>query len=349
MLHDLSLYAGNPSYQAVARQQFEQLTAQRNADGASFHQLVANAGRRPQDLYQEWDPTTVRQFRLDEGDNILNRLMGLSRPLPIGRTVLAQTRSSDLGTFQQSMTGEHGTVFDKVDYDSDKAIVPVSTTGHKTNWRENQQLSLESFDDAAVKREEDMRTHRKGVIDSLLDGHKDKNGQVLSEDGVTWLGMRADPRVDQVDLGAGGLNIDFTDKTLTGVEFYDGFLALAERRYITNRITAPATFFVSNEIYWNMQRQYNANQTQGKIEAQLRTIPGVGDIVPSSKLVGNEVMSMVLSQTYFQPLVGMAVSVIAVPRLRWNDPFAFETVSAIGWHVKSDFENGNTAAQFAAG
>lgn len=348
MLHDLSLYANNAAEARIAQAQFKDLTAQRLHDGAQFNQLVTNAGVKPTQLYQEWDSTTISQFRLDEGDNILNRLMPLSRPLPIGRVVLGNTRASDLGVFQQSITGEHGSVFDNADYDTDKTIVPISTVGYKRNFREGETLRLESFDDASIQQAEAVRTHRQGVVDSFLDGHKDKSGQLITFDGVSWAGMRADTRVDQVDLGAGGLNIDFTSGTLTGPDFYDGFLALSQRRYVTNKVQAPATFFVSPEVFWNANRQYGANDTQGKILDQLLTIPGVGEIVPSSKLSGNEVMSLVLSSQYIQPVVGMAVSTIAVPRVRWNDPFAFEIVSAIGWNIKSDFGSTNTAAQFAS-
>ena len=349
MLLDKALYKGNAAALRVLNTQFDDVKNQRlQAGNAAFNNMVVNAGSRPDQLYLEWDQETVRQFRLDEGDNILNRLMPLGRPVPIGRTVLGNTRSSDMGSFKQSMTGEHGSVFDNVDYDSDKAIIPVGSNGFKRNWRENQQLSLEAFDDAAIQQSEAIRTHRQGVIGSFMDGHTDDDGNLIVVDGVSWAGVRADSRVDQIDLGAGGLNIDFTSASLSGLDFYNGWLSLAQTRYVTNKITAPAVWFVSNEIFWNMQRQYNANDTQGKIMAQLLTIPGVAEIVPSSVLTGNQVLSLVLTTQYIQPLVGMGVSTIACPRMKWNDPFAFEVVSAIGWQIKTDFGSLNSAAQYAA-
>lgn len=349
MLFDKKLYAGNSAALRTIGGQFSDVLNQRNQVGnAALHQMMVNAGARPDQLYQEWDQQTIRQFRLDEGDNILNRLMPLSRPVPIGRLVLGSTRSSDVGVFQQSLTGEHGSVFENVDCDTDKAIIPVSSNGFKRNWRENQQLSLESFDDASVQQAESVRTHRQGVISSFMDGHKDKDGNLISVDGVSWAGVRSDSRVDQVDLGAGGLNVDFTSAALTGENFVAGFIQLAQRRYITNKIMAPATYFVSNEIYWNMARDYSDNKGDNTILQRCMTIPGVGEIVPSSVLSGNQVLSLVLSTQYIQPLTGMAVSTVAIPRLKYNDPFAFEVVSAIGWQVKTDFETQNSAAQYAS-
>jgi len=310
--------------------------------------MATNAGARPADLYREWDTQTVAQFRLDEGDNILNRLMPLARSLPIGRTVLANTRASDAGTFQQSMSGEIKSIFDNVDYDTDGTIVPVNQNGFKRNWREGEQLSLEAFDDASNQQREATRTHRQGVIGSLMDGHRNTGGQLIVEDGLSWAGVRADARVDQVDLGAGGLNFDFTSTTTTGEDFRNAWIQLVERRYITNKVTASATWFVSNEIYFNMIRKYSEQYSSGSILENIMTIPGVGEVVQSSVLTGNQILSIPMSTTYIQPLVGMGVSTIACPRVAWNDPFAFEVVSAIGWQVKTDFEDQGKALQYAS-
>lgn len=306
--------------------------------------MFTNAGLKPGDLYQEFDDQVVEQFRLDEGEAILNRLMPLARSLPIGRTVLANARASDAGHFQTSMTGESPVVYDNVDYDTDKAIIPIHQNGFKRNWREGEQLSLENFNDAVIQQSEAIRTHRKGMVDYILDGTS------ITVDGIGWGGFRNDTRVDQIDLSAGAFAFDFTNAagTATGAEYEAAFRALAQRRYIEQKVMAPATWFASNEIFWAMQADYSTQYPGVKIIDRLRTIPGVGEIVPSSKLTGNQLLSMPLSSQFVQPLVGMAVSTIALPRPMYNSPFAFDVVSAVGIQVKTDFESGNTAVQYAS-
>lgn len=305
--------------------------------------IRVNAGINPQELFREFDRVTVEQFRLDEGDNILTPLMTLARSLPIGRTVYAFTRASDSGQFQSSMSGEVGTIFDNVDYDSDKTIIPVHTTGFKRNFREYEQLSLEDFDDLINLQREDIRRHRNGLIDTFLDGHLDLDGNTIQHDSTTWTGVRNDTRVDQVT----GI-VDLTSAVTTAEAIRNQFLALTQRRYITNKVTVPAIFWVSDEIWFNLQRYYTDDFiSKGTILENLKTLTGVQDIRNSSKLTGNQVLSFPLQQRFIQPLVGRGVGTIQRARFNFNDPYEWETVSAIGWMAKTDFGGTNRAIQYA--
>ena len=304
--------------------------------------LVGNAGVSPRDLYREFDNTTVRQFRLDEGDNILNRLMPLARSINLGRTILEGARASGAGKFQTSMSGELSVIYDSVDYDSEKFIIPIHQNGFKRNWREGMQLSLEGFDDAVIQSSEAVRTHRNGVIDYMLDG------TTIVHDGVGWQGFRNDSRVHQVDLGAAGLNVDFTSSTLTGEDARDAWVALRDQLWLENKVSAPATYFISNEAYSNFERYYTDNYASGTILEHLKRVGMVADIVQSSKLVGNEVLAIPLQSQFIQPIVGQAVSVIAKSRPDYNSPFAFDVVSAIGLKVTNDFEGVNKGVMYAS-
>lgn len=315
-----------------------------NAQKEVIRRMTGNAGANPFDLYREFDRTTVQQFQLDEGDNILNRIMPLARSLPVGRTVFEGARASDAGHFQSSMSGELSVVYDNVDYSGQKAIIPIHQNGFKRNWREGEQLSLEQFDDAIIQSAQADRRHRNGLIDYMLDGDAG-----VTADGVSWLGMRNDPTVHQVDLGAGGLNIDFTSDTVTGADVRDAWIQLRDELKLTNKVTVPATYFVSNEIMSNFERYYSDNYASGTILDHLKRVGLVADIVESSKLTGNQVMAIPLNQNYFMPLVGMAVSTIALPRPAYNSPFAFDKVSAVGFQVINDFDGENKGAMYAAG
>lgn len=257
MIFNKKLAKGNAQILRAMSAQYSAVNAWRDDSRHALPMaMFANAGQSPKMLYREWDNQTIQQFRLDEGDNILNKLMPLARSLPIGRTVLENARSSDNGEFQQSMTGEHESIYDNTDYDLDGTLVPVSSNGFKRNWRESEQLSLEDFDDASIQQSEATRTHRQGVIGSFMDGHRDKSGALITEKGLTWAGVRADSRVDQVDLGAGGLNIDLSAPATAAQDIYDTFAALSQRRQVTNKVSAPAAWFLSLEIFWNITTKF---------------------------------------------------------------------------------------------
>lgn len=348
MIFDKALAKGNAAALRVMNAQYQQVNAQREDSRHALPiEMFANAGSKPADLYKEFDSQTIQQFRLDEGDVILNALMPLARGLNIGRTILEGARSSDAGKFHQSMSGEEGSYFDNVDYDLNQTIVPISQNGFKRNWREGTQLSLEDFNDAAIQQSEAIRTHRQGVIGSFMDGHKNKDGQYIVEKGVSWQGVRNDSRVDQVDLGAGGLNINLVTET-SGQAIYNAFLAMAQQRAVTNKVAAPADYFVSLEIIYNLAKDFSTQFNGKSVLNKLLEIPGIKSIQASSVLTGNQVLSMPLDSMYVQPVVGMGVSTIALPRPDFRSPFAFEVVSAIGWNIKTDFGSTNRAVQYAS-
>jgi hypothetical protein len=349
MIFDQALCNGNAAAIRLMNTQYKELNALRDDPRHALPAgMFVNSGTKPLDLFKEWDNQTIEQFRLDEGDNILNRLLPLSRSLNIGRTVLEGARSSDAGNFTQSMSGEEGSRFDNVDYDSQKTIIPISQNGFKRNWREGVQLSLEDFNDAAIQQSEAIRTHRQGVIGSFMDGHRNKDDQFIKEDGADWQGVRADSRVDQIDLGAGGLNVDLTSSATSGADIFNAFVEMARIRAVDNKVAAAAVYFVSPTIMFNFVRDFSTTFAGKSILNKLLEIVGIASIEMSSVLVGNQVLSIPMSTTYVQPLVGMGVSTIAVPRPRWNSPFAFEVVSAIGWNVKNDFGSTNKALQYAS-
>lgn len=349
MIFDQSLCNGNAAALRAMNAQYAQVNAQRDDPRHALPvSMFANTGTKPLDLFKEWDSQTITQFKLDEGDNILNRLMPLSLSVNIGRTILEGARASDAGTFTQSMSGETESIYDNVDYDRAKTIIPIGQNGFKRNWREGMQLSLEDFDDSAIQQGEATRTHRQGVIGTFMDGHKNKDGQFIVEDGTDWQGVRADTRVTQIDLGVGDLNIDFTSAAVSGTDIFNAFLEIVRRKTVDNKVAAPSTYFVSPTMLFNWMRDFSTTFAGKSIKDKLLEIEGVAGIEMSSVLTGNQLLGIPFDTNYIQPLVGMGVSTIALPRPAWNSPFAFEVVSAIGWNVKTDFGTTNRALQYAS-
>jgi len=324
MYFSKSLYQSGSSNEAAMKQQFAAVNKRRAATNHNIAEFVANAGRSPQDLYREFDTMVVTQFKLDEGDNILNALLPLSRSVNIGRTIIEYPKVSDSGVANTSMSGSTGIKFDGVDYDYGGTYIPIHDTGFEVPWREYEAQRLEGFDTVMDLQREHARTLRQKYVSFLLDG------SAIKYKGKSWSGFRSDSTVKQVDLGAGGLNVDFTSAALTGANFRNGWLELVKKLYLEEKVTVPATYFVSNQIFFNAQRFYTDNYASGTILDQIKRVVGVADIVPSSALTGNQVLAMPLSQSFIEPVVGMGVNTVALSRPEYNSPYRWVTWGAMG-------------------
>jgi hypothetical protein len=201
----------------TAQEHWEEV--QRARETANRHNMALNAmaglkgntGLIPQDVFQEFDNVTVERFRSDDGDTFLNDLLPLSRSISIGKLVHKFRQASDAGRVQTSMSGQIGVKFDQVEFTFDGSIVPVHDAGFFRNWREWNAMTSEGFDALVDDQRETVAAVRRHLADQFLDGHTDTDGNNIVVDGISWGGMRNDSRVAQVDLGAGGINFDFTD------------------------------------------------------------------------------------------------------------------------------------------
>ncbi len=315
------------------------------------HGLSVNAGRIPDEIFREFDNVTVERMKLDEGDTFLNDLMPLSRSISIGKLTFEVRRASDAGQVQTSMTGQVGVKFDNVDFSTDGTIIPVHDNGYSRNWREWAAGQSEGFDALIDDQRENVSAHRNHLADTFLDGQLDKNGQVIVVDTRKWEGMRNDARVEQIDLGAGGVNFDFTDQTKTGDEIKNAFIEMRDIMRITNKCALDLVYYGSPEIMSNLERKFSTEYSSLTIQQELQNLRGVDSIKESSKLgsaaatAGNEWMAFPLNGLV-RPITGMGVSTMAQPRQVYNANYDFIVASAIGWEVRDDFF-ANTCAMSA--
>lgn len=301
--------------------------------------VAVNEGLIPQDVYQEFDNVTVERFRSDDGDTFLNDLLPNSRAINIGKLVHKFRKASDAGKAQTSMTGQIGVKTDSVDFSYDGTIVPVQDTGFGRNWREVNAHNSEGFDALVDDQRESVGTIRRHLADSFLDGHKDKQGELIVVDGLSWSGMRNDSRVVQFNIGASGINFDFTDQSQTYTAIENAFKQVRDALWITNNCREENTYYVSREIASNFERNSSESYNSEKILNRLAQLMGVKEIKASSKLSGNELMALPLSNGLVRPIVGMAVNTIAMPRPQYNSNHDFAVWSAIGFEIRTDFNN----------
>jgi hypothetical protein len=316
------------------------------ASAANDGSIVANEGLIPRDVYLDFDNVTVEIFQSDNGDTFLNDLMPLSRSVSIGKLVSKFRQASDAGRAQTSMSGQIGIKMDQVEYKYDGTIVPIHDTGYSRNWREWAAMNSEGFDGLIDDQRESVRSLRIKAADSFLDGHKDKSGNIIVVDGTSWEGMRNDSRVNAIDIGAAGINFDFTDNTKTGDQIKAAFIQVRDVMWITNNCERDMTVYVSREIASNFERKFSAQYDAKIIMQELAELMGIAAIKTSSKLSGNEFMGFPLDSQVIAPVVGMGINTVAMPRPVYNSNYEFAVWGAIGYQVKTDFD-GRSCAFFA--
>lgn len=304
--------------------------------------MTVNAGRKPQDLYREFDNSIVQRIRQDDGDAFLNLLLPLAKAVNMGRLTYEYARASDAGRVRTSMSGQTGLVSDQVEYLPEGTIIPIHAAAFSRGFREWESGQAEGFDALIDDQRETVATVREAFADDFLDGHRDEDGNIIVYDGRSWGGMRNDSRVSQVTL-----TFDFTDTTKTYAEIEAAFKAqIRDVVWIDNKCNKELVYVVSLEVASNLERNSSESYNSVKIINRLAELFGVSRIVASNKLSGNQIMGFPLDG-YVQPIAGMGLSTIAIPRTKWNDNYEFNVVHATGWNVKTDY-SGNTCAIYAA-
>ena len=340
----------NIAKSVLCANQYKDVQMQRNAANlheAQHKKIIGNAGLIPQDLYQDFDRDVVEVMRLDQGDAFLIDLLAMSKSTNIGKLVVKNSRSSDAGSTQTSMSGQTDIKMDQTEKSYDGAIVPITDSGFGRNWREMEAGRSEGYDALLDDNRENAVTMRESLADQFLDGHVDKNGNFIVVDALSWQGMRNDSRVASIDLGAGGINFDFTDTAQVFTAIEGAWKEMRDIMWLTEFCSKDLTYYVSNEIASNMERSSSESFDSKEILQRLAGLQKVASIKSTSKLSGNEIMAIPLDGTV-QPLVGMGMSTIAMPRPMYNSNHNFVMVAGIGYRVKTDFNN-NTCAMYATG
>ncbi len=301
--------------------------------------MQVNEGLIPRDVYQEFDNVTVERFRSDDGDTFLNDLLPLSKSLSIGKLVNRFRQASDAGRAQTSMSGQIGVKMDQVEFTYDGSIVPVHDTGFSRDWREWQAMQSEGFDGLIDDQRESVATIRAHLADNFLDGHKDSQGNFIKVDGLDWQGMRNDSRVASINIGASGINFDFTDTTKTGDQIKAAFIQIRDVMRITNNCAKDLTVYVSRQISSNFERKFSTQYDAKLIMQELADLMGIAAIKESSKLTGNELMGFPLDSNIIRPMVGMGLNTVAMPRPVYNSNYEFAVWGAIGFEIRTDFSS----------
>lgn len=286
----------------------------------------------PQDVYREFESQTKQLMRAPNL-TLLNDLLPLAKGLPVGKVEHLYRQASDSGVVVTDLEGTTPVELDKADYDYDSTIKVVHKTGFGRSWMEMEGQRSEGFDGLVDDQANSVR-----LMQETIAGHI-YNGVDVTFKGTSADGIKDSPKAVSVDLGASGLNIDFTSSSATASDIRSAWIALVDALRITNNVTQDITFYVSREIMSNFQRYFSASDVGfGTILQSLLNLNGVAAIKEDAQLSGNEVVGLVLDAQFIRPLVGMAVTTVPLVRSNPFDNYNFITWSNVGLEIKTDYD-----------
>lgn len=297
---------------------------------------AANAVDDIKRLYRAYDQTVLAQFEPNTEFTLLNDLIPLSRSVRLEESVYEYARTGGRGWAHTSMSGQIGAALDARAYSFDGTMVPVHDSGFKFHWRDpifNKGSALASLSDAQAGSVNDVRRQ---YVDYMFNGFRDSEGNYVTFDGKTWKGLKNDDRVGLVDLGASGLNIDFTSPTATSEQIRNAAIKLRDTLKITNSIYAQQTWYVSSDIMSNLERFFSDNYQSGTILQELLKLSGIAAIKEDAQLTGNQILIVPLGAGVIAPVVGQAIGTVADPRPFYNSDYIWRTWGAMGLMVKQD-------------
>lgn len=320
----------------------------------SFHQSEDNyaalgnqAAVLPRDAWLEMDSLTKRIMRGDGGRSFMDDLMPLAKPLNIGKMVALNRVASDAGVVTVSLSGQVPTVLDKTQYDYRGSLIPIFSTAYYRNFREWNALEYENFDALADDQENSLWNLRKRNASYVLNGDL-----TMSFEGYQGYGIRNSPYSKAINLGsaAGGANIDLTTATADQIiAFFNGpFAAMLDANFITDQVN----IYVSPEIMRNFEKPLSSAEgfKGGSIREFLERGNGgdsrVRTIKRTFELTGNEFMGFVPRAEFIRPLVGMATSTVAIPRLHPRANYQFDVWNAMGIEIRADY-NGRSGVFYS--
>lgn len=318
------------------RGQYKHITQVRNAARMMDRQLAAITGNAaaviPLDVYREFDSQAKMLMRAPNL-SLMQDLMPLAKALPVGKIEHIYRRASDSGVVTSSISGQTPVELDKAAYDYDSSIKVIHQTGFGREWMEMEGQRSEGFDGLI----DDQANSTRAIVDKISDHFY--NGANVSFKGIEAYGIKNSTKVQDVELDAGGLNIDFSSASATAEDIRAGWIAMDDELAIKNNVMGERTYYVSREIFSNFKRFYSTtgDNTTTTILDALRSLPGIRDIKEDASLSGNEVVGGVLDSQFIRPLVGMAVTTVPVNRTQYFDNYNFITWANVGLEVKTDY------------
>lgn len=299
---------------------------------ATFHNQNALL---PLEAWRELDAITTRIMRDDEGEAFMSDLRALAKPVNIGTLVHLRRVSSDAGQVVRSLSGQVSAPMDKVSYDYQGTPIPIFDSAYGREWREWNTLQAANFDALADDQEAHVAAVKQDMAQYALTGDTK-----ISLRGYTGYGILNHPNSVSINLGtaAGGANINLT--TADG-DAIDTFLTQVLGQVLDdNKLgSRKVNLYISPEIGRNWDRTYSGADgfKEGTIWDFVAKNRRINKIAVTDELSGNQFFAFVPDSQFIRPLMGMAVSTVAINRVNPRDNYQFMVSGAMGLEITADF------------
>ena len=316
----------------------------------------------PTEAYRELDRETVRVIENDEGRQYMSDLMGIAKSVHIGTTLSQYRRASDKsGQVTRSLSGQNPTLMSQTDYDFEGDPVPIFSTGYARTWREQETFTSVNFDAMIDDQHNSTRDLMEDMSIYMLYG--ETNVEVRGFQGQGIINHR---NTAKINLGSAGSNVNLSDRgTLsTADEIVQFFTRDFAREMDANYIGGLDVLWISPSIRRRWQEPYSLSGQfkEGTIEDYIKTFGRIKDVRTTFELGraangsgaydvddqsrANEFFGYVRDQRYLCPLVGSAISTVAIPRVLPFDDHHTMIWSAMGMRVIAD-RNGRSGVFYA--
>ncbi|MDB4306041.1 DUF6260 family protein [bacterium] len=323
--------ATNAKDKRIVNAQYEEAKALQIAGEKAVADMLtlANAAQTPAEAYREFDSTTTVEARSNGEFSTLTKLLQKGRPVSIGKEVFEHRKSSKAGIAQTSMSGQVGVKMDNVDYKYAGTVVPIHDVGFGRTWRQVESMRAEGFDALVDDANEAELTLMEQQNNYLWNGDANMNVK-----GRSWLGLKADPSIATATLG-----VDLAASASAAQDIQNEVKRVRDILRITNKCSNDLRVAVSQEIMSNWERPTSLQDIGfNNILAFVLSLRGIVEVYEDPELSGNQMLMYWDDQQGLHPVIGMAVSTYAVPRVMHNDDFNYVKWCATGWLAKTTYE-----------
>lgn len=288
--------------------------------------VLGNASPLPRDVWGEWDREGImvqRQVLAVFSDIAATA----SVPMQIGKLVHHFQRISDSGTAGISLDGRSRERTDQPVIDYVGTPLPIIDSTFSYGWRQIEAARTEGFQLDAGARENAMFKVAEKLENIALDG----DSQIVVGGSVLY-GLRTHPKRETRN----------TTNTLnggTGAEWSADVNATLKLLH-ANNYRVPATLYVNwDDWFYANATDYSTQYPNKTIAQRILENGGVASVVPSSKVLADQIIAVVKGNQTVRMLNGMPMATVPQFRANPQDDYNFVTMAAAALEIKYDADD----------
>lgn len=287
--------------------------------------LVGNALPIPKDTWGMWDREAV-QIQRDVLSVYNDLSSSLSMGMPIGKLVHHFQTVSDSSQVNVSLDGRGKGKTDQPVIEYHGTPLPIIDSPFSFGWRQVEAARTEGYSLDAAASSNAQRKVAEKLEDIVLNGDSS-----ISVGGDTLYGLLNHPERNTRSTGQ-------TLNGATGVEWEAEVSATLKALHAANFRTEVTLYMNWDDYFYATSTEYSTQYGGKKIIDAVRTMAGVQNIVPASKVPANTIIGVVKRREVVQVLNGMPMITRALTRQNPEDDYNLMVMAASALEIKFDAE-----------